>query len=205
MRKFKRSKVLSLMLALCISGTPTLAMANSIGVSRDKELHVSKASHSKDFIINELHKLGFTDGEVEELFEEFPYDENVPLIDFNCNNSYYEGNFASKINMPSMLRARPGETKNETYYISTSWVKSLGHSVSIGSAGLNLSKSTWAKVVVKKVGWKITVLAGVIASALADMYMGPNGVKLNVTYTWAYGDNSMEWYWAPTRFTAYKY
>lgn len=75
----------------------------------------------------------------------------------------------------------------------------------IGSAGLGLSKAEWTKIIVKKVGWKITILAGVTATAVADMAMGPNGVRIDVTYTWAYGDTSMAWYWAPTDFSVTKY
>lgn len=205
MQKSKRNKILSLILSTCIIGTPTLAMASSIKPSNNNNLHTSEISHSKDFVINELYKLGFTDKEVEELFEQFPYDKNIPLVEFVPNNNIYEGNSISEINIPIILETSPGQTKNKTYYISTNWVKGLGHSVSIGSAGLGLSKATWAKIIVKKMGWNIALLAGAIASAVADMYMGPNGVRIDVTYTWAYGDNSMSWYWAPTSFNVTKY
>lgn len=192
----KKCKILSLILSLCIISTSTsiVAFASPTKTSSNN-LYESETLNSKKSIINELYKLGFTDKEIEELFEEFPYDESIPLID----------NTISSNKIYNILRTSPGDTKNSTYYISTNWVKGLGYSISIGSAGLGLSKAEWAKILVKKMGWKVTVLVGAIASAVADMAMGPNGVRIEMIYTWSYGDTSMAWYWAPTAFDTYKY
>lgn len=215
--KTKRStKFLSLFLVLCFLISPSLAMASSTGhlnadnfqimeASNDDGVKLKEIPHTKEMIVNELYKIGFTDEEIEELFKEFPYDENVPLLQLDPTVSNYEVSSALKANTLISLANTPGKTKPETYYISTSWVKGLGHSVSVGSAGLGLSSSAWSKILVQKIGWRVTAFVGVVASALADMFMGPNGVRLDVIYTWAYGDSSMVWYWAPTKYTLYRY
>lgn len=137
---------------------------------------------SKDEIIEELVKIGFTDKEIEELFVRFPYEEDITLF---SDSSHPD--------------------KTETYYISTNYVKGLGYSIQIGNAGLGLTSAAWAKIIVKCVGWKIAVLASAIGLAVADMFMGPNGVKIEVTYRWTYGDNSMTWQYLPVAFKNTKY
>ena len=144
----KKCKILSLMLSLCIisTSTSTLAFASSTKTSNNN-LYESKTSNSKEFVINELYKLGFTDEEIEELFEEFPYDESIPLI-----GTTISGNTISKHNISTILRTSPGDTINETYYISTKWVQNLGFAVDGATLGLGLSEAEWAKVIIKKVG-----------------------------------------------------
>jgi hypothetical protein len=207
MKKSRINKVISLLMALCITiVSPTFAMASSTESTSDNVLQVREVTHTKEFVVDELHKIGFTDEEIESLFERFPYDENESLLEFVPNGSMPKGDSLSQMSFSTALEsATDVDDKDETYYISTSYVKGLGHTVSITSAGLGLSKSTWAKIIVKKVGWKITLLAGVIAAAVADMFMGPNGVRIDVTYRWTYGDQSMEWFWAPIDYSISKY
>lgn len=137
---------------------------------------------SKDEIVAELVKIGFTDEEIEDLFVRFPYEEDIMLF---SDSSHPD--------------------KTETYYISTNYVKGLGYAITIGNAGLGLTSAAWAKIVVNCVGWKIAVLASAIGLAVADMFMGPNGVKLEITYRWTYGDNSMTWQYLPVDFKVAKY
>lgn len=136
----------------------------------------------KDVIVAELVKLGFTDQEIEELFIKFPYEENI--------------SFLSDPSHPDVTN---------TYYISTTAVKSLGYAITIGLPGLGLSSADWVKIITKTVGWEVTLLVGAIALAAADMFMGPNGVKLDITFRWTYGDNSMTWQYLPIDFELTKY
>ncbi|MGO1469896.1 MAG: hypothetical protein ACTHW2_07725 [Tissierella sp.] len=205
MSKFKCTKILSLLLIICIISSSNLAVASSMGISTNDIPSISKTKHTKESITNELYNLGFTTREIEELFQEFPYDENIPLLDLDSAIGIYGQDFASDSDIQMTLANHPGQRKRVSYNISTNWVKGIGYPISIGHLGLSLSKAQWAKIIIKKVGWKITALAGAIALAVSDMFMGPNGVRINVTYTWTYGDNSMVWFWAPTGYSAFKY
>ena len=171
------SKLVAMLVAIIMCMNLTIPVAHACTYQENVVTIPSKAD-----IIEELIKIGFTDKEIEELFIRFPYEDGITLF---SDSSHPD--------------------KTETYYISTNSVRAMGYAVQLGNLGLGLSGNEWAKIVINNVGWQITLMAGTIGFAIADMYMGPTGVKLVVTYRWTYGDNSMTWQYLPISYKISKY
>lgn len=178
--KFKKISALFLTFALCLNIMAHMTFALS---TTQQQIPATKGE-----VVAQLKEFGFTNKEIDELFEQFPYEGPQQKRHFLLARS---------------SASHPDYTVVKE--ITAKSVELMGHTVNFGMIGLGMSSSAWAKVVIKSFGWKAVLIANEVALLLSTCYMGPNGIRISITYRWSYGDNSMTWQYLPIAFKATPY
>lgn len=155
----------------------------------------------KVIIMENLRSSGLTEDEISFILE------RNPITEESVNNGLLTNEYDD---YPSLFVA-PGSQKVVPVKITKAFVESLGYGIVVGGtvAGWGLSKAAWTDIIVSAIGWKAFIVAGIAIGAAAGCmkhYLyGYDGVRLHVTWTWIYGDQSMEYFWGVTGITSERY
>lgn len=211
LEKNKRIMSMSLctiLFSTVIASTSVQAKSNNVETksnviqAKSGNIYSEDIEITEDFARERLSEMGFSKKEADKLIKEFPVTKE---------NMVRNPGISSKSSLGLMSSPNPGDTDTTQYTITEAHLRALGFGAKVSGPliGLGLTKADWGAAIIKTIGWKGVIAAGVVsgvAATCAYMYFdGYKGVIINVTKTYMYGDGLMTYFWGITGMDAQRF